>query len=147
MACDAPVRECLGWHYAQHFANVKPRKDGRQIHARCPLCQARQGLVISAGQWQRTVWKCFAGCDGKALRKAIIAAGVPAACVPRGHGTETTQAEVLDVILTDTSTTHGTARLRALAVIRGHAHWPKGKDLEQLAQEAGISRGVAYDMK
>jgi hypothetical protein len=126
MACDAPIRECLQWHYLPHLPLGKIRNRGRSIQAPCPVHHGgAESLTISAGEYLWTVWICRAGCDGTKVRRALIAAGVPHKCVPGGDGTETSQGEMIDAILADTSSSIPARLLRVHAVRRGYAHWPK----------------------
>lgn len=153
MTCDAPVRECLEWHYAPHLAGAKySNAGGGRIQARCPVCKSdRRALTVSAGDWRRTTWRCHngpggEGCDGAEVRAALLRAGIPAGCVPRGDGVERSRAELAITILTSGNHEHAAARLAALAVLRGHTRWPRGHELEQLASDAGVSRGSAYEV-
>lgn len=131
MTCDAPVRQCLEWHYAEHLAQVKITNGGRSLRARCPVCDGdRRSLGISAGEHLRIVWQCFAGCDGNEVRRALRVAGIPPGCLPRGDGTEHSRTDIVAAILAS-GTRHDRAHtiLRAYTVLRGHTRWPRGREL------------------
>jgi hypothetical protein len=151
MGCDVPVRECLFDHYKPKLAPASITRDGLQIRARCPACDHdNHSLVVSAGQFHRIVWECHnTGCDGRQVRRALLTAGIPARCLPRGDGTERSPeqqlADEIGAILTD-KTTDATARLRALALVRGYRRWPGGKELVALAAEAGLKRAAAFNI-
>jgi hypothetical protein len=147
VTCDYPPRQCLDWHYTPHLAQVKLSTNGLQLQARCPACD-RRSLTMSAGQHKRFVRHCHAGCDGREVRRALTVAGVPSGCLPRGDGTEHSRTDIVAAILTSsTRQDRATTILCAYAVLQGHTRWPKGRALESLAADVGLSRRAAYDAR
>lgn len=147
MGCDVPVRECLYEHVRPKLAQTRMLNGGLTVRARCPTCGAHDTLTVSAGEHQRVVWSCYTrSCDGGDVRAALLLAGVPSGCLPRGKGEERSLAELALSVLRS-GDRRGRAQLRAYLVLLGYRRWPGGAELVQLAGEVGVGRAEAFETR
>ena len=148
MSCTDPIRQCLYEHIRPKLASAKVDKGGRTIRARCPVCGDPRSLTVSAGQHNRAVWNCYAGCCQPELRAAFITAGVPAACLPVSKAADKALGEVIAAVCQQgTKADRGQTLLRAYLIALGHRRWPQGAELRKLAAEVQVSKTDAYRAK
>lgn len=100
MACGEDRRDCVIGHILPVLGG-RAVKTGRQWSAQCPACKSStRCLSITLGsKGRRFVWKCHRGCDEMAVHAAMVAASVPAQCIPlpgqRQHAPRTVDREAL----------------------------------------------------
>lgn len=154
-ACDRnlPAGECLEWHIRPHLAKAEIYRGdaakgfGDGYSARCPAHDdGHASFTISVGL--RCIWyQCHGNCDQLAVRAALIRQGVPAECLPVSRERKAELVDQLVGVLASPDIDHGHARMLALALARGMPGLPKGRELEALAAEAGVSRSRAFDYR
>jgi hypothetical protein len=150
MGCNDPVRQCLDWHFRPHLAHAVLEEGGSRVRARCPSCGSLRALTVSPkDKGPGVMANCFGGCDWPALRVALRSAGVPDGCLPalsRDDGQAALRA-VSAVIEQVTPATRVQSLLRVYLISQGYVRWPRGSELEKLAEICGVSRRNAYAAK
>ena len=145
MGCDAPARQCLEWRIKPHLQDPRPADDGKGYRARCPAHDdGKHSLGISAGDRQRVIWQCFAGCSRARVRAELIGKGVPPGCLPFVGAEKEEMLDLLRVILTADTADHAGVRLRAMAALEGYSGLPRGGELERIAGLTRVNRVTAY---
>lgn len=145
MACDVPPRECLAWHILPRLTSGRLSETGLSARSLCPAHPDREhSLGVSAGEKQRIVWQCFAGCTRTRVRAALIELGVPAGCLPLVVREKEDLLELIRQIVTADTPDHGATRLRVLAALEGYSDLPRGGELDRLAAAANVNRATAY---
>lgn len=148
--CDVPERMCL-------YDHIRPKLPGASEHlrvdddgkpyilARCPVHDDRKpSLKISQGKEKRLVWICYANCNERKIRHAMLALGVHPGCLPRSAPDLRDLEEQLRSLLTSDAG-HAAVRIRALALLDAPGgRLPRGAALDALAVAAGVSRAEAY---
>lgn len=155
--CDLDVLDCI----AEHIA---PRLDGRrtkrledeQWSALCPACGStgRKLSLTKGTAGQRVVWHCHRGCIDAEVKRAMLARGIPAGCIPwkpDGGALDEAEelraevqelrarlAEVEKLVIESNQPSFAQIRLRLGVIL-----WPS-HDAHQVAERLGIGWRTAY---
>lgn len=156
MACPLGTDRCREQHIVPKLRDIEP--DGEDFEAKCPVC-GHGGFRISHAKVQRyrNVWTCECKrckCEGTAIRSALLALGVRAACLgvyllsaPAAADPMEAAAlrEAVDLILGWPGLDPSTIRLM-LAEARGDKFPDDFGEAAKYAQSIGISRAHSFRM-